>query len=150
MVLGIKDREISGNTLSVISYLCVVIALVDDDKDDLELLQEMLTKSSYQGQSRQFYNGQELLDFLRSADDQPGVITLDINMPVKNGFETLAEIKSDPTLKEIPVIMLSASSSRMDESKCRELGCDLYIRKPSSIQAYDEIIRAMLGFVDSK
>lgn len=124
-----------------------MIALVDDDIDDLELLQDAISGSDYSGECMQFHTGQELMDFLRSQPSRPEVITLDLNMPVKNGFQALAEIKSDPDLRSIPVIIVSASSNKMDEVQCLELGCEKFFRKPATMRGYDQLISVVLGYV---
>jgi CheY-like chemotaxis protein len=127
-----------------------MIVMVDDDIDDLELFQEMLDKSSYAGESVQVNNGQELLDFLRASPDvNPELIMLDLNMPVKNGFQALEEIKSDTALQSIPVVILSATSNEKDRAKCLELGCTLFLKKPHSISGYDELVKAVLNLLDN-
>jgi CheY-like chemotaxis protein len=126
-----------------------MILLVDDDADDLDLFQEVLDKSGYPGKSVQLNNGQELMTQLdRITKPQVQLIVLDLNMPVKNGFEVLQEIKADNALRSIPVIILSASSSKKDEERCIALGCNMFFRKPNSIQGYNELIARILEFLN--
>jgi CheY-like chemotaxis protein len=125
-----------------------MILLVDDDVDDLELFQEVLDDSEYRGESKQANNGQELMDFLSA--NPPGeveMIVLDLNMPVKNGFEVLTQVKSDSSLAQIPIVVLSASSNKADETRCLELGCLMFARKPNTMQAYKKLIDRILGFL---
>ena len=118
-----------------------MIYLVDDDTDDLEIMQEALALNSYKGSVKTAING---LQFLRDVNSEnqakPDVILLDLNMPLKDGFTVLEEIKRDPSLQSIPVIVLTASSNEKDEIRCFELGCRFFFRKPHQMQDYDAIV----------
>jgi DNA-binding response OmpR family regulator len=77
----------------------------------------------------------------------PGLIVLDLNMPTKNGFETLAELKASEHLKKIPVVILTSSSREADAVTCKNLGSDHYFTKPSSITDYKQLSECMLAYV---
>ena len=114
-----------------------MVYLVDDDVDDLEIVQEALAEYSYKGPVITMMNGQVLLENLESASgNQPGVIILDLNMPLVDGFTALQSIKASARLRSIPVIILTASSSKADELRCFELGCDFFLNKPVRMSEY--------------
>jgi CheY-like chemotaxis protein len=113
-----------------------MVYLVDDDADDLSIVQEALIEYSYKGPVNTMENGDVLLKHLETDSKKPGVIILDLNMPLIDGFTALRAIKTSPTLKSIPVIILTASSSKADESRCFELGCDFFLSKPVKPSEY--------------
>lgn len=126
-----------------------MVYLVDDDPDDLEIVQDALLANSYKGPVMLFHNGRMFLDQLNSAEAPagPNVIILDLNMPLLDGFKTLKEIRSHPTYGSTPVIILTASSSRHDEIKCFELGCNYFLTKPSKMEDYADLTGLVKKFV---
>ena len=117
-----------------------MVYLVDDDVDDLDIVQEALAEYSYKGPVSTMTNGDLLLKQLESnPTPRPGVIILDLNMPFVDGFTALRQIKTNPHLRIIPVIILTASSSKADELRCFELGCDFYFSKPVRTSGYAEL-----------
>lgn len=117
-----------------------MVYLVDDDVDDLEFVQEALISNSYKGPVDTAANGQQLLDRLTDQQPKPDVIILDLNMPLLDGFQALYKIKSNPTLSGIPVIILTASTSKEDERRCFALGCTSFFRKPNRIDEYGALV----------
>jgi CheY-like chemotaxis protein len=128
-----------------------MVYLVDDDLDDLEIVQEALLQYSYKGPVNTAINGKELLDDLSSSEQPatPDVIVLDLNMPLKDGFEALEEIRATPALKHIPVIILTASSKKGDEIRCLELGCNYFFTKPNKITDYIGLVKMVKKFAAS-
>ena len=129
-----------------------MVYLVDDDPDDLEILQEVLVQNSYKGPVRTAFNGQQLMNELShssNGSEKPHVIVLDLNMPLKNGFQVLEEIKVNPGLNLIPVIVLTASSNKDDEIRCFELGCSFFFQKPSTLPDYVPIVMMVKRFAKS-
>jgi CheY-like chemotaxis protein len=126
-----------------------MVYLVDDDEDDLLIVQEALVHNSYKGPVRTASNGQVFMSNLKNSGraEHPQVILLDLNMPLKNGFQVLAEIRNDPFLKNIPVVVLTASSSQDDEMKCFELGCNLFYTKPLRFEDYSSIVVMVKKFI---
>lgn len=116
-----------------------MIWLVDDDNEDLEFFQDALQRNGYTGETRYIDSGTHLMDLLTTLprEELPSVIVLDLNMHSKSGFETLADIKSNPRLCGIPVMILSGSTDREDEGRCMALGCERYWVKPGSMHEYD-------------
>lgn len=118
-----------------------MVYIVDDDIDDLEIIQEAFIQNDYSGTVITLTNGRVLMDkLLEDAEAKPDVIMLDLNMPIKDGFEVLSEIKKHPLLRTIPVIILTASENKTDELRCFELGCNLYFTKPNSMQDYKPLL----------
>jgi chemotaxis family two-component system response regulator Rcp1 len=71
-------------------------------------------------------------------------------MPLKNGFEVLSELKNDPLLKSIPVMILTASSNKQDEIRCFELGCNMFWNKPSTLAEYNTLVNVIINFLEEK
>jgi len=116
--------------------------LVTDDDEDLRLLCQLhLEMGGFL--VAQAANGQEALDVARR--DRPDLILLDIMMPVKDGWDALAEIKSDPTLRDVPVFVLSGKGQRSDQDRALALGADAFIAKPFQGPALVTRIRERLG-----
>jgi CheY-like chemotaxis protein len=127
-----------------------MVFLVDDDADDIEIVQDALQKNNYAGEIATASNGQALMDHLYRTNGRPEVIVLDLNMPLKNGFEVLSELRNDPSLKSIPVIILTASSSKEDEIRCFELGCNMFWTKPSTLAEYNALVALIINFLKSR
>lgn len=118
---------------------CIVI--VDDDADDREIIRDAF-ESSVQEQDYLFMeNGDRLLEYLQDADDQnkPSLIMLDLNMPGKDGRETLKELKSSQRFQEIPTIVFTTSSSHRDKQNVYELGANCFITKPDTFNKLIEL-----------
>jgi CheY-like chemotaxis protein len=112
------------------------ILLADDDKEDIQLVKDYLVDNNVPADVNEVANGQQLLETLRSSgskhSDQPvpHLIIMDINMPRKNGFETLRELKADNHLKHIPVVIFTTSTAPEDVKRAYELGANCFISKP--------------------
>ena len=124
-----------------------MVYLVDDDEDDIALVREALFINSYKGPVDSASNGRVLLEKLVNTQVNPDVIVMDLNMPVKNGFDTLQAIKTHPTLREIPVIILTASSNKNDEAKCFDLGCSYFFSKPVTLNGYMPLVHMVKKIV---
>jgi CheY-like chemotaxis protein len=130
----------------------IQILLADDDKDDCFLFREALSELPVTTDLETVYDGEQLMDYLNSHEDQlPDVLFLDLNMPRKNGFECLSEIKHNEKLKSLPVIMFSTSYPRdmhyeNDIMKLLyKIGARDYIRKPENFNQLKEIIHNILN-----
>lgn len=125
-----------------------VILMADDDADDRLLARDALTECQLSGDLHFVENGEELLDYLQrrgryaqaSESPRPGLILLDLNMPRKDGREALREIKSDPALRTIPVVVLTTSRADTDIGRIYELGANSFIAKPVS---FDSLVQVM-------
>ena|SRR5688572_4176017 len=130
-----KDSADDGNELPKKEPVKVLLA--DDDRDDQETFQDALTETKIPVDLTMVDNGQQLLDNLKDpTEPNPDIIFMDINMPVKNGKEVLAEIKNDEDLKGIPTVMLSTSENVKDVEETFNTGANLYVRKPYSFKNF--------------
>jgi len=127
------------------------ILLAEDDEDDYLLIAEALEESRLANKIHWVKDGEELLDYLYRRGDYaepgesptPGIILLDLNMPRKDGREALKEIKSDPALRKIPVIVLTTSKAEEDILRSYDLGVNSFIRKPVQFEAFVEIVKVL-------
>jgi two-component system, response regulator len=122
------------------------ILLVEDNEDDILLEQEALADAKLVNLMYVVRDGDEAIAYLRRQGKYhdakvPGLILLDINMPKKNGFEVLNEIKADPALMHIPVVMLTTSDSEADIVKSYAKGACSYITKPMDFDKFQEVVR---------
>ena len=120
----------------------VILLVADDDPDDRMLTRDALAEGRLANEVYFVEDGVELLEYLRhagrfsdpSASPRPGLILLDLNMPRKDGREALQEIKADPLLRDIPVVVLTTSKAEEDILRSYDLGVSSYIRKPVSFE----------------
>jgi CheY-like chemotaxis protein len=108
------------------------ILIAEDDLDDLELIQAALSNSSCDTKVTAARDGEELVMLLDELPF-PNAIVLDLNMPKRNGRECLKAIRSNADYKDIPIVILSTSSSANDKSFCMQHGANLYLEKPNSL-----------------
>ena len=127
------------------------ILLAEDDPDDQAFAREALVAARLVNRMYLVEDGEELLSYLRRNGDysdpasspRPGLILLDLNMPRKGGLEALQEIKSDPALRTIPVVVLTTSGVDEDIARSYELGVNSFIRKPVTFEGLVEAIRSL-------
>jgi CheY-like chemotaxis protein len=128
----------------------ITILLADDDADDRMLTRDALAESRLANDLRFVEDGEELLDYLlkrgKYADadaPRPGLILLDLNMPRKDGREALKEIKAEPTLRQIPVVVLTTSKAEEDIYRTYDLGVNSFITKPVTFDGLVTVMRAL-------
>ncbi|MCA9911135.1 MAG: response regulator [Anaerolineae bacterium] len=119
--------------------------MVDDDEEDCMLTQDALRESRLNNPIEFVRDGVELMAYLRQEGDykharRPGLILLDLNMPRKDGREALMEIKADPRLRSIPIVVLTTSKSETDVLRSYDLGANSYITKPITFQALVDVM----------
>ena len=124
----------------------ITILLVDDDADDRFLTQEALRESRLSNDVHEAVDGEDALAFLRREGEhakapRPDIVLLDLNMPRKDGRETLAEIKADPGLRSIPIVVLTTSKAEQDIFRSYDLGASSFITKPVEFGSFVEIMR---------
>lgn len=120
------------------------LLLVDDDTDDYELFQMALDLiTEFRFNISWSKNGLEAMEHLNNQITKPDLIVMDLNMPLKNGFQTLSEIKSTKNLSHIPVHIFTTSTDHVDT--CKQLGCTGYFRKPINMNGYKASIQHMLA-----
>lgn len=120
------------------------ILLVDDDVVDRELFIDAMNLVGKNYEVAEAGNGQLALDYLRKTTIPPHLIILDLNMPVKDGRETLKELKEDPLLKSIPVCIMSTSGAHFDVQSAYEEGASLFLVKPLEFDKLIEMLTSLL------
>lgn len=129
----------------------ITILMADDDADDRRLTKEALEESRLANGIRFVEDGEELMDYLRhkgkyaSAQEypRPGLILLDLNMPRYDGRAALKEIKNDPDLRQIPIVILTTSKADEDVYRSYDLGVNSYIVKPVTFEALVDILQTI-------
>lgn len=119
----------------------LAVYLIDDDPDHTLIISRAIGQVSPDVQVQTVDDGQAALNWLRQAEQPPDLILLDINMVGLSGFDVLAQLKADPALRFIPVVMLTSSEAATDVARAYELGASGYISKPS----YLHDVRAVVG-----
>ncbi len=128
----------------------MTILIADDDHDDRLFMEQALRQNGF-SQTIQFVeDGEELMEYLRHEGrflDQnvpwPNLLILDLNMPRKNGFQALEEIKDDPKLRRLPVIVMTTSSADEDVVKTYNLGVNSFVTKPFNFSRLVEMVGAL-------
>lgn len=129
----------------------VEILLVEDNEGDVRLTREALREGKIRNNLSVAADGVEALRFLRREGPhgdapRPDLILLDLNLPRKNGQEVLEEIKSDPDLKRIPVVVLTTSDAEQDVLRSYDLHANCYITKPVVLDSFLEVVRSLEDF----
>jgi two-component system, chemotaxis family, response regulator Rcp1 len=129
----------------------VEILLIEDNPGDARLTQEALNDGKIKNNLHIAYDGVEATDFLFRRNEyqnapRPDLIILDLNLPKKNGQEVLAEIKADPSLKSIPVIVLTISKAEEDIVRSYNLHANCFLIKPIDLNQFFEVVRSIEDF----
>ena len=129
----------------------IEILLVEDSPSDVDLTREALEDTKVHNNLSVVGDGVEALAFLRRegryADaPYPDLILLDLNLPKKDGREVLAEIKSDPELRRIPVVVLTTSEAEQDIVESYNLYANCYVKKPVDLDAFIQVVRSIDNF----
>jgi CheY-like chemotaxis protein len=129
----------------------ITILMADDDPDDRQMTKEAFDESHLANDLRFVHDGEELLDYLQrrgkyadpASSPRPGLILLDLNMPRKDGREALQEIKADPKLRNIRVVILTTSKAEEDILRTYDLSAASYITKPVTFEGLLDVVRTM-------
>ncbi|MFU8803092.1 MAG: response regulator [Bradymonadaceae bacterium] len=129
----------------------ITILVADDDEEDRMLIVEALEESRLLNDLHCVEDGEELMDYLHRSGEyappaqapRPGIILLDLNMPRKDGREALAEIKQDPSLRQIPIIVLTTSNAEEDLFRTYDLGVNSFITKPVTFEGLVDVMKAI-------
>lgn len=129
----------------------VHVLLVEDNPADVRLTREVLADGKITNTLHVVADGEEAMAFLRNngpfaSAPRPDLILLDLNLPKKDGREVLAEVKSDPSLKLIPVVILTTSRSDRDILESYNLHANCYISKPVDLLQFMEVVRTIEDF----
>ncbi|MFT6068307.1 MAG: two-component system response regulator [Bacteriovoracaceae bacterium] len=127
------------------------ILLIEDEQADIDLISRAFEKSKISNNLSFVRNGEEALEFLRkegaySDVKTPDIVLLDLNMPKMSGREILVQVKSDESLKMIPIIVLTSSDAEEDIVKSYQLGANCYIQKPIDLNEVNKIILSLENF----
>lgn len=128
----------------------ITILMADDDEEDRLMTRDALGESRLANDLRFVVDGEDLMDYLRqrgkytdaAGAPRPGIILLDLNMPRKDGREALSEIKGDPGLRQIPIVVLTTSKTEEDVIRTYDLGVNSFITKPVTFGGLAEVMRA--------
>ena len=132
----------------------VTILIAEDDEDDRLLAEDAILESGVGGDLRFVENGEELLDYLHrrgefqdpASSPRPNLILLDLNMPKKDGREALSEIKRDPSLRRIPIVILTTSKAEEDVLKIYDLGGNSFVTKPVSFEGLVDMMTLLTRY----
>jgi len=129
----------------------IEVLLVEDNPGDVRLMQEALKDSKVCNNLHVACDGDEAMSFLRrqgkySGSPEPNLIMLDLNLPGKDGREVLDEIKNDPALKHIPVVIVTTSSAETDILKSYSLHANCYVTKPVNLEQFIKVVHAIEDF----
>lgn len=129
----------------------IEVLLVDDDEDDVLLMREALRTAKSSTRLEVLGDGSEVIPYLRGEGDhaganRPDLILLDLNLPGRAGNQVLADIKGDPDLRRIPVVMLTVSGAEEDVLRSYDLHANAYVTKPVDLNSFLEAIRKIDEF----
>jgi two-component system response regulator len=127
------------------------ILLVEDSPADVLLTKEALSDSKLLVELHVVENGMQAMEFLRhngpySEAPTPDLVLLDLNLPLKDGREVLAEVKADPHLRSIPVVVLTTSQAEEDVLRAYGLHANCYITKPVDFESFVNVVRSIQQF----
>ena len=132
-------------------YQAVHVLLVEDDPGDVLMTREAFEHYKLRNVLHVVTDGEQALQFLRRTGGyadapRPGLILLDLNLPRLDGLEVLAELKADPVLKVIPVVILTTSQTQQDVLRSYALHANAYVSKPVDFETFMEVIRQIDNF----
>jgi CheY-like chemotaxis protein len=124
----------------------ITVLLVEDDPGDVVLIQEAFEHNKVSNSLFVVGDGVEAMEYLRSDQPRPDLVLLDLNLPRKDGREVLAEVKSDPALRSIPVVVLTTSKAEEDILRSYDLHANAYVTKPVDFNRFIEVVRQIDEF----
>jgi CheY-like chemotaxis protein len=129
----------------------IKILLVEDNPGDVELIREAFKEGRLVNEFDVVGDGQEAIDYLRKVGSyakrsSPDMILLDLNLPKKDGRQVLMELKNDPILKRIPIVVLTTSASQEDISQAYENRANCYVRKPVDLNDFLDVMKQVENF----
>ena len=127
------------------------ILMVDDNPADIDLTSEVLDQSKQHFHVNAVTDGAEAISFLRHAGKyaeapSPDMVILDLNLPRRDGRQVLSDIKGDPALAKIPVVIFTTSEANSDINRSYELGANCYVRKPGNLPEFVAAVQSMSQF----
>jgi len=125
------------------------ILLIEDDIDDIDLLKDALNDTNVPYHMDIIMDGDKACSYLKTAKTLPGIIVMDLNLPKIDGREILHELRSSFYLTEIPVIILTTSSSKSDMDYCNKMGIKKFITKPASMEGWNNTSHVIMDVAHS-
>src|SRR5215472_135779 len=132
----------------------VIILIADDEPGHVRLIEKNLSRAGLHNPMQRFDDGQQVLDFFLAKGPGPHcqpdtsyLLLLDIRMPKVDGVEVLRQLKDNPALRQIPVIMLTTTDDPREVARCHTLGCNSYIVKPVDYDKFAEAIKNLGLFI---
>jgi chemotaxis family two-component system response regulator Rcp1 len=127
------------------------VLLVDDNPGDTDLAAEVLGRNLFPSHVHSVVDGVEAMSFLRRKGKYanallPHLIMLDLNMPRKDGFAVLTEVKSDPTLRKTAIVIFTTSRAGTDIARSYDLGANNYVSKPGDLKAFEAAVTSIGNF----
>lgn len=124
---------------------------MDDNPADIDLTRDILSKCKQHFRVSAVPDGVEAISFLRqqgsyAESSTPDLLVLDLNLPRKDGRAVLQEVKSDPKLSKIPVVVFTTSQANSDITRSYELGANCYLRKPGNLADFTSVVQSMADF----
>jgi chemotaxis family two-component system response regulator Rcp1 len=128
-----------------------IVLMVDDNPADIDLAREALKEGSPRSMINTVGDGEEAVAFLQrrgiyAEQPRPDLVILDLNLPRKDGRAVLAEVKADPSLQGIPVVIFSTSRLSSDIARSYELGANCYVNKPGNLNDFFSAVKAIEEF----
>ena len=127
------------------------VLLVEDDPGDVLIAREALAAGRLSTELHVVTDGVEAMSYLRQGEGyagatRPDLILLDLNLPRKSGHEVLAEVKQDPALRRIPVVVLTTSQAQEDVAKSYDLHANVHVNKPVDFDQFTDVVRRIDDF----
>jgi len=133
----------------------VTIVLAEDDEGHAKLTEKNLRRAGIANPILWCQNGQKAMDYILGKNEYQGdphkdcyLLLLDLNMPVMDGYQVLEKLKSEPSTRKIPVIILTTTEDKREVERCYELGCNIYITKPVEYEGFCNAIRELGMFLN--
>ena len=140
------ERQVQMATPKVLTIL-----LVEDDEGHAMLVQMNLRYAGINNPIKHIDNGREALEYVKRLQTQdqasPLVVLLDINLPEIDGYTVLAQLKSEPKTRKVPVVVLTSTDDPNEINRCYELGCNIFLRKPVDYPSFTNAIRQLGMFL---
>ncbi len=139
-----NDHENKKFIKQLSEWISFNLTIADDDEDDLDLFEKAFTEIAPSFQINKAHGSDDLMKKLLEATTLPDLVILDLNMPAKNGFEILKEIRFHEKLSKLPVMVYSTTANEEQVAKTFELGANMYIQKPNNFQGIKILIEKIL------
>lgn len=129
----------------------LAVLLVEDDPGDVLIAQEALLAGEVDSRLEVVSDGVEAMAYLRNENgyasaNRPDLILLDLNLPRKSGHEVLAEVKADPSLRSIPIVVLTTSGLEEDVARCYDHYANVYVTKPVDFEQFTQVVKQIDDF----